>query len=63
VLFENFPPDYVIAICGVPCPFSRRITIYLPSVWFRRAPTGNSLTLSLPTPYLFFLHPSQPSTC
>jgi hypothetical protein len=47
----------VIAICGVFCSFSRRIAIYLPSVWFGRAPTG--LFLPLPTPPQFFHHPSQ----
>ena len=41
--------NHVIALCGVSCTFSRRITIHLSFVWIGRAPPGLILT---PTPLL-----------
>lgn len=37
---EVLPFDYVIALFGVYCTFSRRITIHLSLVWVRRAAPG-----------------------
>lgn len=39
------PLVFVLAICGVSCTFSRRITIHISIIWIRRASPGLFLSI------------------